>query len=70
MLVIRPITQADYPALHQCAVESGHGFTSLPVNEEQLRNRIDHSTESFEKEALSPGLKATLWLAKTRLPVK
>jgi len=36
MLVVRPIAMSDYDALHTCAVESGHGFTSLPVNEELL----------------------------------
>ncbi len=40
MLVVRPIKLSDYDALHTCAVESGHGFTSLPVNEELLTNRI------------------------------
>jgi arginine N-succinyltransferase len=49
MLVVRPITKNDYAALHTCAVESGHGFTSLPVNEELLTNRIDHSVVSFAK---------------------
>lgn len=33
MMLIRPIRANDYPALYQMAVESGHGFTSLPVNE-------------------------------------
>ena len=36
MLVIRPIEARDYEALYQCAVESGHGFTSLPVDEDLL----------------------------------
>ncbi len=49
MLVIRPISISDYEALHTCAVESGHGFTSLPVNEELLTNRIKHSEYSFAK---------------------
>ncbi len=49
MLVIRPISISDYDALHTCAVESGHGFTSLPVNEELLTNRIKHSEYSFAK---------------------
>jgi arginine N-succinyltransferase len=40
---------SDYDALHTCAVESGHGFTSLPVNEELLTNRIKHSEYSFTK---------------------
>ncbi|PNI02701.1 arginine N-succinyltransferase [Vibrio diazotrophicus] len=49
MLVVRPISMSDYDALHTCAVESGHGFTSLPVNEELLTNRIKHSEYSFTK---------------------
>nr|WP_086940675.1 arginine N-succinyltransferase [Thaumasiovibrio occultus] len=47
MLVIRPITMADYPALLQCAEESGPGFTSLPVSESLLKKRIQQSQESF-----------------------
>lgn len=49
MLVVRPIAMSDYDALHTCAVESGHGFTSLPVNQELLTNRITHSEYSFSK---------------------
>lgn len=64
MLVIRPIIQEDYPALHQCAVESGHGFTSLPINEEQLRNRIDHSISSFKKEVKTPGAEGYLMVGE------
>ncbi|OEF05265.1 arginine N-succinyltransferase [Vibrio genomosp. F10] len=56
MLVIRPISMSDYDALHTCAVESGHGFTSLPVNEELLTNRIQHSEYSFAKgDVTEPG---------------
>lgn len=56
MLIVRPIQESDYEALNLCAVESGHGFTSLPVNEELLKKRIHHSIESFEKSGLSePG---------------
>ncbi len=56
MLVVRPIAMSDYEALHTCAVESGHGFTSLPVNEELLTNRITHSEYSFTKpEVTKPG---------------
>lgn len=50
MLVVRPIVKADYEALHTCAIESGHGFTSLPVNQELLTNRIQHSEYSFAKQ--------------------
>ena len=49
MLVVRPIQKTDYDALRVCAEESGHGFTSLPVNQELLTNRINHSVDSFNK---------------------
>ncbi|OUS27954.1 arginine N-succinyltransferase [Thalassotalea sp. 42_200_T64] len=47
MVIIRPIRSSDYDVLHQIAVESGHGFTSLPVNEELLVSRINRATKSF-----------------------
>ncbi|WP_261816504.1 arginine N-succinyltransferase [Vibrio gallicus] len=50
MLVVRPIAKEDYNALYMCAEESGHGFTSLPVNETLLNNRIEHSVVSFAKQ--------------------
>ncbi len=55
MMVIRPIRANDYPALYQMAVESGHGFTSLPVNEELLMRKISRSIASFAKDVSSPG---------------
>ncbi|MGF1699939.1 arginine N-succinyltransferase [Photobacterium makurazakiensis] len=64
MLVIRPITAADLPALMQCAEESGHGFTSLPVNEEILTNRIKHSEESFAKAVNQAGSEGYLMVAE------
>ncbi|MGF1724580.1 arginine N-succinyltransferase [Photobacterium nomapromontoriensis] len=64
MLVIRPITTADLPALMQCAQESGFGFTSLPVNEEILARRILHSEESFAKTVTEPGLEGYLMVAE------
>lgn len=55
MIIIRPIQASDYDALHQIAIESGHGFTSLPVNEELLTKRINHSEASFNKDVSQPG---------------
>ncbi|MBR9856218.1 MAG: arginine N-succinyltransferase [Gammaproteobacteria bacterium] len=55
MLVIRPIEQRDFPTLKQIAIESGHGFTSLPVNDEMLQNKIDHSIASFAGRAAGKG---------------
>ena len=64
MLVIRPITEADFPALFRCAEESGHGFTSLPVNEELLQGKIRHSIESFAREVSTPGTEGYLMVAE------
>ncbi|GHA24113.1 arginine N-succinyltransferase [Oceanisphaera arctica] len=55
MLVIRPIEQRDLPTLKQIAIESGHGFTSLPVNDELLQNKIDHSLASFASRPAGKG---------------
>lgn len=54
MLIIRPIRSSDFDALYQIAIESGHGFTSLPVNEELLRNKIARVEASFVKEIEKP----------------
>jgi len=55
MIIIRPICMADYDDLYRIAVESGHGFTSLPVNEEMLRQRISRSEDSFSAQVNKPG---------------
>ncbi|WP_206486463.1 arginine N-succinyltransferase [Thalassotalea sp. G2M2-11] len=55
MVIIRPIQQSDYDALHRIAIESGHGFTSLPVNEELLQQRINRAEVSFNKDVTQPG---------------
>lgn len=55
MMVIRPIRADDYPALYDIAVESGHGFTSLPVNDELLMRKISRSEQSFNKTVTRPG---------------
>ena len=55
MMILRPIQQNDYSALLTIAHESGHGFTSLPLNEELLQKKIDHSVSSFAKQTSQPG---------------
>lgn len=62
MIIIRPIQHSDYDALHRIAVESGHGFTSLPVNEDLLKKRIAHAEESFTKEVTQPGNEGYLFV--------
>ena len=55
MLVIRPITAADFPALKNIAIESGAGFTSLPVNDLRLKQKIQHAEHSFAADVAAPG---------------
>lgn len=63
MYVVRPITPADYAALYKCAVESGHGFTSLPVDETLLRRRIARAQEAFARQHVSePGEEGYLFV--------
>jgi len=62
MIIIRPIQHSDYDALHRIAVESGHGFTSLPVNEELLTQRIAHAEKSFTKDVTQPGNEGYLFV--------
>ncbi len=62
MKIIRPIRANDYQDLHQIAVDSGHGFTSLPVNETLLRNRIKSSEASFDKTVSQPGDESYLFV--------
>ncbi|WP_372871585.1 arginine N-succinyltransferase [Shewanella sp.] len=54
MLIIRPIRSSDFDSLYRIAVESGHGFTSLPVNEELLKRKIARSEASFQKAVDKP----------------
>ena len=62
MIIIRPIQSSDYDALHRIAVESGHGFTSLPVNEELLKKRISHAEVSFKSMVSQPGNEGYLFV--------
>ena len=62
MMVIRPITADDYPVLAEIAKESGIGFTSLPVNEGILRDKIRHSEESFAQDVTQPGIQNYLFV--------
>lgn len=51
MLVVRPIKPTDFTALYDMARESGVGFTSLPVDEDLLHDKIAHSLRSFAGES-------------------
>ena len=54
MMVIRPIRKSDFAELVKIADESGHGFTSLPNNEELLAAKIARSEVSFTKTVDCP----------------
>lgn len=54
MQVLRPITANDFDALKQIAIESGHGFTSLPVDDTQLKEKIERAEKSFAKNINQP----------------
>ena len=63
MNIIRPITKADYNALKEIAVESGIGFTSLPVNDELLQRKIDRAETAFNKpDVTEPGDESYLFV--------
>lgn len=62
MIIIRPIKMTDYDDLYRISIESGHGFTSLPVNEEILKNRISRSEESFASLVEKPGEQGYLFV--------
>ncbi len=67
MVIIRPIQMADYDALHRIAVESGHGFTSLPINETLLKKRITHSETSFNSNVKKAGDQGYLFVMEDTL---
>ena len=55
MLIIRPIETADYQALYQIAQDSGIGFTSLPVNEDLLKKKIQAADAAVNSTPSKPG---------------
>lgn len=64
MYIIRPINTGDYDALNNIAVESGIGFTSLPVNETLLRKKISRAESAFSEQVVQPGNQSYLLLWK------
>lgn len=63
MVVVRPIQARDYDALYQCAVESGHGFTSLPVDQGLLERRLAKAEYAFRQQVIeTPGEEGYLFV--------
>ncbi len=55
MYVIRPIASDDLDRLHQIAIDTGAGFTSLPDNRELLAERIHATEQVLQQEIAQPG---------------
>ncbi|GAB5457579.1 MAG: arginine N-succinyltransferase [Henriciella sp.] len=53
--IMRPAELSDFDALRAMAVESGPGFTSLPIDEQILRKRLATSVDSFTGRLERPG---------------
>lgn len=62
MVKLRPIKTSDLTALRRMSRDSGHGFTSLPDNEQLLKQRIDNSESSFEKSVDKAGHESYLFV--------
>ncbi|MBT1445900.1 arginine N-succinyltransferase [Shewanella sp. JM162201] len=67
MLLIRPIQGSDFPALMTMARESGAGFTSLPLCENKLTQKIVHSEDSFNADVQAPGDQGYLFVLEDTL---
>ncbi|NAW61680.1 arginine N-succinyltransferase [Vibrio sp. V31_P5A7T61] len=51
MMLIRPVTRDDKPALLALAKKTGVGFTSLPHHEQRLAQRIERMLATWQGEA-------------------
>lgn len=61
-MIIRPVAHHDLDALQQIAVESGPGFTSLIDDRTFLRDKIQHSIDSFARRVYEPGQESYLFV--------
>ncbi|MGH8435668.1 MAG: arginine N-succinyltransferase [Pseudomonas sp.] len=50
-MIVRPVRNADLPALMQLALSTGAGLTTLPANEERLAHRVGWAEKTFRGEA-------------------
>ncbi len=53
-LVLRPARLTDLESIHQLAIESGVGLTTLSKNSDTLKERVSLSVDSFNKIVTSP----------------
>ncbi|WP_286240922.1 arginine N-succinyltransferase [Neptuniibacter halophilus] len=62
MYFIRPIASEDLETLHQIAIESGPGFTSLPENQQLLEAKIQRSCSAMEQAIEQAGAESYLFV--------
>ncbi|KAA0013301.1 arginine N-succinyltransferase [Billgrantia pellis] len=55
MMVVRPVRQADLPALERLAGSATPSLTNLPAHRDRLEERIARSRQSFGREVDFPG---------------
>lgn len=55
MNIIRPICADDLDTLHQIAIDTGPGFTSLPDNRDLLLERIEETVNALGRNIDAPG---------------
>ena len=55
MLLLRPIRESDLPGLVALAGSTGGGLTTLPADENFLRDRIEQSLRAFNPRVQKPG---------------
>lgn len=67
MIVIRPIALSDLNALHQIAIDSGHGLTSLPDNKAFLAQRIKQSIDAFASQTTTVSEQSYLFVMQHTL---
>ncbi len=66
-MIIRPISHQDLPALHQMAIESGPGLTSLMDDIGYLGSKIQRSIDSFDTDVRKPGKQSYLFVLEDEL---
>lgn len=66
-MIIRPIAHQDLPALHEMAIESGPGFTSLMDDIDYLSKKIQRSIDSFGADIQKPGKQSYLFVLEDEL---
>jgi len=62
MYYIRPIALTDLETLHEIAIESGPGFTSLPENSELLTEKIERSLNALAQKIEKCGPESYLFV--------